>query len=978
MSTNDYVDLTIVDCNRAHSIQANSGNNSNPALFTNELGDGIDLNVGDRVAVQAAYISEIGAGADTIELKGQSLNSNKTITYTVDNDLYPTTLEDTGIPLITGKQELTSTEKTHTFIPKDNETSIITEHYLTAGGDNGTIFLPRRWAWDTPTGTESDPVQYWSDNWNRPDSVERGRPHYELSDRSFVVDDYMWIDTSNASDTTTGFYRLRTDNSRYTLMRAHNTKVVLRETIERPEGNLSGNFSDIYFVQNTIYKTYKNKIDLKVTPGFNSPGNLSAEITTTLKNANPGKVFQQKIDGVIHDLTVTYDTNTFQPFLCASSRTMSKAAWGAFHNVATGSTATVKQESLDYQSNYYNVYHKRPEVRDTGQTLMGTQLGLGYTTSGDILPAARTTAVVYTSIPWAEIHNFGKFIQAQGIYPELFSNQNAQEIQPAFNNIVNSVDNMRFIHCNYKFFTTLGFLGGDNVGLAKQAQSEQSLPLFFYFDKNNDGVYTDGKDINNLSYGVATNHLGFIALHPEKIGGINNDLFINSENGKINSGTKIGFDFHYTAYGTAALIGSNGRLELDYGSANCWGIGDKNRIIQADQAEQKASADAEAKSVLCGTATPTGEHLRYNYVGAINPIFDYDIGESRFFFKQLHTNELTGQSFFSAGDTGVAVNDGFQPAPDNTQTANNTVYKINKRINEYVYTPDMRPYDIDFTVDYSYGGAKFPDTTTTDLVDRKLSNMNRNISPWAIFDCPTGVFITDFGFTEDQWDSCLWNLLGWDYESLNSKIVGGNNRLQRVDNSNKQELGIVTTNSDIVSTDTRDYIVNQFGASIFTTQIPTPSTVGPNPLNTHAKAGRQQFSPAISQNTVSLRLIAPNLPRKMLKPYYCIRSDIIDQAHYLGGEDNEAKLPVVAVCDKQYSGNDFIFSSESDYVFTITKKKRITSITSSIHDPNQQFSRVNNDSAIIYKISKNVRNQLGIAQMVMEEEQERMKKKNKG
>jgi len=219
--------------------------------------------------------------------------------------------------------------------------------------------------------------------------------------------------------------------------------------------------------------------------------------------------------------------------------------------------------------------------------------------------------------------------------------------------------------------------------------------------------------------------------------------------------------------------------------------------------------------------------------------------------------------------------------------------------------------------------------------------------------------------------------LGWDYDSLNSKLDSGNNRLQRVDNSNKEQLGIVTTNSDIVSTDTRDYIVNQFGASIFSTQIPTPSTVGGNPLNTHLTSGRQQFSPAISQNTVSLRLLAPNLPRKMLKPYYCIRSDIIDKPHYLGGEDNEAKLPVVAVCDKQYSGNDFIFSSESDYVFTITKKKRITSITTSIHDPNQQFSRVNNDSAVIYKISKDIKNQLGIAQMVMEEQQKLMKKNKK-
>ena len=973
MSVNEYVDLTIVDCNRAHSVQAKSGNNSNPALFTNELGDGIDLEVGDRVAVQAAYISEIGAGSDTIELKGQSLNSNKTITYTVENDAYPTTLEDTGIPLITGKQQLSSTEHTETFIPKDNETMIVTEHYLTAGGDNGTIFLPRRWAWDIPTGTETDPVQYWSDNWNRHDSVERGRPHYEIRDRSFVVDDYMWIDTSNASDTTTGFYRLKTDNSRYTLMRAQST-IALRETIERPEGNLPGQRGDYLFIEETNYKTYKNKIDLKVTPGFNSPGNLSAEITTTLKNANPGKVFQYKIDSVIHDLTVTYDTNTFQPFLCGSDRTMSKSAWDSFHKATVESSAEVKQESLDYQSNYYNVYHKRPDIVEAGHTFMGTTYGLGYTTADNILPANRTTSSVKTNISWDQIHSLGKLIQAQGLYPELFSNRTAQEIQPPFNDIVNSVDNMRFLHCNTRFGNT--FLGGDNTGLTKQAQSEQSLPLFFYFDKKNDGVYTDGSDINNLSYGIATRSGYSIVLHPELIGGINNDLFINSQNGNLISGTKIGFDFHFNAYGTAAMIGWNGRLELDYGSANCWGIGDKNRILQGDAAAQKAKAESNAAFTQCGTAVPTAQHLRYNYVGAINPIFDYDANESRFFFKQLHTNELTGQSFFSAGDSGVAV-DEFKPAPDNTQTANNTVYKINKRINQYVYTPDMRPYDIDFEVDYSYGGNKFPDTTTSDIIKRKISNMNRNISPWAIFDSPTGVFISDFGFTEEQWDACLWALLGWDYDSLNSKLNSGNNRLQRVDNSNKEQLGIVTTNSDIVSTDTRDYIVNQFGASIFSTQIPTPSTVGGNPLNTHLTSGRQQFSPAISQNTVSLRLLAPNLPRKMLKPYYCIRSDIIDKPHYLGGEDNEAKLPVVTVCDKQYSGNDFIFSSESDYVFTITKKKRITSITTSIHDPNQQFSRVNNDSAVIYKISKNVTNQLGIAQMVMEEQQKLMKKNKK-
>ena len=966
MSINEYVDLTIIDCNRAHSVQSKSGNNSNPALFTNDLGNGIQLDVGDRVAVQGAYISEIGAGQDTIELKGQALNSNKSITYTYEEEIYPTSLSDTGIPLITGYQTLKSSEKTDTFIPSDNETSIITQHYLTAGGDNGTIFLPRRWAWNEPTGTDGDPVQYWSDNWNTTDSAATGRPNYEVSDRTFVSDDYMWIDTSSASDTATGFHRLKTDNSRYTLMRSQAT-INLRETIKTPSGDISGGYGNYNWIRVINYKTYKNKIDLKVSPGFNSPGNLSAEITNTLKNANPPKIFQQVIDNVIHDLSVTYDTNTFQPFLCASSMTMSNRAFISSATASDGSSAQVKQESLDYQSNLYNVYFKRPELRETGQAFSNVPgvEGSGFQIKTRIPIANRTTASVDTSIPWYKIHDFGKWLQAQGKYPELFSNLNAQTIQPPFNDIVNSVDNMRFIHCNNK---AVVLLGGDNVFLEPTALSEQSYPFFFYFDKNNDGIYTDGSSIDNLSYGVATKSaVGNITLHPANIGGINADLF--EADGFLYETTRCGFDYHFNAYGTAALIAFNGRLELDYESANLWGIGATNKKLQADQAAQEAAGG------LAGTAVPTAQHLRYNYVGANNPVFNYDPEESRFYFSQLHTPEYTGQTGISAGDNGAKGAHDYIPVSDNTATSNAIVYKINKRINQYVYSPDMRPYDISFDVEYSYGTDQFPGVSTTPIL-RKISDMNRNISPWSIFDSPTGIYITDFGFTEDQWSSCLWSLLGWSYESLNSPITSSNNRLQRVDNYNKGALGIVTTNSDIVSTDTRDYIVNQFGSSYFTMQLPTPSCVGGNPTNTHLSSGRQQFSPPISQGTISLKLIAPNLPRKMLKPYYCIRSDIIDKPHYLGGEDNNARLPVVAICDKQYSGNDFIFSSESDYVFTITKKKMITSITTSIHDPNQRFSRVNNDSAVIYKISKNVKNQLGIAQMVMEEEQE-LQKKNK-
>jgi hypothetical protein len=961
--TNSYVDLTIIDCNRQHSVQAISGNDTNPALFTNDLGDGIELNVGDKVAVQGAYISEIGAGSDTIELKGQELNSQKTITYIDEENIYPTSLSQAGIPLINGFQSIESTEATHTFFPKDNETSITTEYYLSANGDSGYMFLPRRFAWSEPNAAETDPlkVKYWADNWLKNDSLDNGRPHYEQRDGQFCSDDFIYVDTSASTTSTTGFYRLKSDNSRYTLMRAVNEKFELRQEITTETGNFF--LADISGPKtNTrIYKIFRNRIDLKVSSGFNSPSNISAEITRSLKNAQSPKVFQSVIDGITHDLSITYDTPTFKPFLCASSRTMSKDNWTNWNSAGNGSTPAQRQGNLDFKSNFYNVYCKRPELRETGQTFDSLH---NYQLFTDILQADRLTDTVETTIPWELLEEMRDFIISQELYPELFSNRNAQVIQPPHLNVINSVDNMRFIHMNKSSSSALN-LGNDETDIAASAVTEQSLPLFFYYQKENRDKYTEGTSENDLSYGFAKKRTAFgfsyITLVPSKIGGINTGLF---HTGSLDADTKLGFDYHFNAYGMAYMLGFNGRLEVDFGNCNLWGIGDKNRLIQADQSVQP-------------TTTPTAEHLRFNYVGANNPKFEYDPVESRFRFTRLHTPELTGQSDYGAGDTGTIAD--YAMPTDNTTNANAVVYKINKRINEYVYSPDMRPYDRSFTTKYPFPapnksgtGKAYPDPTATPkLTDRKISDMNRNMSPWAIFDSPTGIFINDLGYTEEQFPNGLWGLLGFTWESVQSPATPLNNRLKRIDNSNKGSLNLLTTNADIVGSDTRDYIVNQFGAVYFTTQIPTPSCVGPDPDYAHVLTNsRHQYTAPISQGTVSINLVAPNLPRKMLKPYYCIRSDIIDRPHYLGGIDNlgvPSKLPVVSICDKQYSGNDFIFSSESDYVFTITKKKTITSITTSIHDPNQSFSKVNNDSSVIYKISRNITNRLDIAAQVMAE-----------
>ena len=71
-----YTDLRIIDCNRVHSIQAQNINDDNKALYTNDIGDGLKLNVGDSISVHGAFVSEIGAGSDTIEFKGNNIVSN--------------------------------------------------------------------------------------------------------------------------------------------------------------------------------------------------------------------------------------------------------------------------------------------------------------------------------------------------------------------------------------------------------------------------------------------------------------------------------------------------------------------------------------------------------------------------------------------------------------------------------------------------------------------------------------------------------------------------------------------------------------------------------------------------------------------------------------------------------------------------------------------------------------------------------------
>ncbi len=80
----EYTDITLINCNRSSSVEGRAGNNTNPAVFTNPLQQTLKLNVGDKVSVEKAFISEVGAGnPSTIEFKGNVKGTNIVSDYCV-------------------------------------------------------------------------------------------------------------------------------------------------------------------------------------------------------------------------------------------------------------------------------------------------------------------------------------------------------------------------------------------------------------------------------------------------------------------------------------------------------------------------------------------------------------------------------------------------------------------------------------------------------------------------------------------------------------------------------------------------------------------------------------------------------------------------------------------------------------------------------------------------------------------------------
>ena len=1007
----EYTDTTILECNNQSSSEVRSGNLTSPASFTNKLDNSLQLKRGDKVSVDYCFVNERGCGTpNAVEIKGISLDKNKTwnIIKKVSKGEEPVasrTRMETAIYQSLKPEPITKTLR-------DDEAYVETNYYKEANCE-GYYFLPRRFAYadlittepnvsglNNPTlkdiyyGLEYTKVahpgagtalttlkpQYplW---WDGVDSYATGRcfkeTGYQAGDDvySICMADYqLFFDNPKAK----GYYRPRNDGHRFTI-------ICREEMIQKIDFNAETNTywttdDAVNFFDPALgkYNIYNELIELSLPVGFNSPENIATRMTEQLQQTQEEELYTLLDNGLPRTekkWTSTISTNTFKPFNCGWYGGNGKPQYTAY----TTDDGAGHIDALNYDCSYQYLGVKRPDLFKAGRDIMNGDGTTQYFIKNDITGSAidNILSQVITGIEWTKpnLEKLSTLFKIQSRYPELWKDN------PIVTGTDYTIDNSRFLHIN-RYNNVDGvidnILGYDNYETRGDGNNRATMPFFFKYDKANENKYTAGGEITDLSYGFATKtthdngdgtFTDFIVLHPELIGGLRPYIFkFNSNIAKET--TLIGWDYHFNSYGNTIIQLYSGYQEYTYDNTYNYGISSE---LFDDTATDKFNEGRYLPPAR------TAHLISRMYLGANNPSIVYD-ETSHFGFKDLHTPENVGQTFNAGSDATTNAKD--------NATASTICYKMNKRLQYWNYTPEMKPYLVANSKAYGIApGALLPADIENDrqtiadcqvkegpLVgqgviwgEETYSKLNQAITPYTIMDAHGGISLNVGGsYDEDTFNDGLFGLLGFTYKQTNPSLINSvNNRLARITNTNLYNLEWITTNAQIVETQIQNFVVNRYGAIMFSGQVPTPllleGWVNQKPGETGgtakqpARLSSYAIYPPIVETTSSIVVTGELLPRRMVRPYYCIRSDLVlhERQKYVGGKDSGDKLPIIAVVNKENGDGDYFFSVDSPIQFTITNDINISSIKTSIHDPDQSLASVGDGCCVVYRIERN-------------------------
>ena len=986
-----YSQTILLDCNRRQSVEFSASNlaPTNNALFTNQVSSGITLDIGDTVSIESAHISQRGAGGDIIEFSGNVLGQ-KDISYTQQIN---TSHIGLGQQIIVNATPPDPPERiqispegfamerneniTEQIQEVDNQANIVISYYKNTNGENN-IGLPRNWGNASSNGslsTNGGPTYFTAPKaganalyWEVPDGYPVGANTYPQNASHISSQDWNLAFGKNASGADCRFRKIKQDNSRFTLFKQKfiiwNATYVGQELVDEYLLNTvnASQASDYHKSDPAIhpYIKVKRKIPLSVPIGFNSPESVAADLTNELtKTDDP--IFIDPT-GTVGRQSVIVNSTTNRAFPCTNFQLFSNKYNADYFGLllppatqfpvtAPGPPIKLKgipagQRSVQYLNSYAYVGFKRPEIVEAGRAAFMPQGADTLISVG--LKAQNASAQIVTNIPWNDenLQNIKRFFDAQALYPELLKGALTDNSgQTNYTSIINPTsaslngsfaEEARFLHLDLTK-QGVGDAGdpiGDDMYNASHSSNaakpvvdpaiqvdRSSLPVFIAFNKNSshlNGSVAEGTSYETQAFGFGKKYDDgagnfYIAFTTERIGGIPADYY-DQQGGEIKILTKIGYDYHFNGFGNAAIIPSSGFHPLQYFG-------------------QQEYTSAQT--------------IRNAYIGANNPAYKFNAVEGRFEFENLHTSEKVG-NFYNAGDPSPTATI-FGP-PESGQ-AGQDCYKINKQLHYTTWSPSMFPYS-KIVVQHN----------ATNLNQKTFVTVNANLDIGRIYDSHGGITIEDMGYSEKNFSQGLWGLCGFEYGQFNASRANQKNRLIKYNNDSSNVVGM-TTNADITSVDSQSYITNIYGANLYSQMLDSRVNYYAAAQNlgnvVYAAVTNGGVAPSSVILASSTRITANDLPRRLLRGYFLLKSDILDQANYF---QTSNPLQTMGIVGKYQGNDDFISYDGGGPTFTVTRKKTITSIQSEILDPEGALGQVGDNSGVIYRIDKQINTDLKFAE----------------
>jgi hypothetical protein len=405
----------------------------------------------------------------------------------------------------------------------------------------------------------------------------------------------------------------------------------------------------------------------------------------------------------------------------------------------------------------------------------------------------------------------------------------------------------------------------------------------------------------------------------------------------VNIGIKIGYDSHPSAYGNAYLGLYNGMCS-EKGSSF------KEEMVTAiDENSKIRYNNGDGEMTVSVVPIYADKWLNKIYIGAIAPELSFDETNSRFALSSLHSPERITSKYTAtmnvratSGPSASITLGAVVPVPDNN---GKECYKINKIFDMRNFCPSLTPYDLAVPIDVK-------NTTASNEFPLPQPNMCCQLN--KVFDMASGIFIEDFNIEENNWNESFWGICGFSYSNLNNENTGNINH--RIFDNELGNIAKLTTNANVINDD----LLEWYGGG---TGVPANKYTPINPKVFILQGGGHTATnslciPPMEVLCSSAKIVATNLPTKTLRPYFTIRSDIISDSYFTGGENEPSAMPVIAICQKNQQYGDFYFGSETNTIFTITYPRTITSVKTQICDPSGKPSNLSPNSAVIYKVVK--------------------------